>query len=318
MTTWFTSDTHFNHKSIIDFCSRPFEDVWDMNQKMIQYWNDMVRPQDDIWVVGDFGFTNRYGDDLEEIFKSLNGHKFLVIGNHDERNPKVLKLPWEKQIDLGTVRDDKRRAIVCHYPLETWKDAQRGRIMVHGHSHGTLKNVINHRFDVGVDCWDYHPVSFDELWAIAENQDFNPVDHHGDQMSNYNKSLELFGYFCPNTHIVWATLGRGHKEAGCCYPVYRPVIRRSHPADIVIREAKSMTFEEWEKQVLEFVPYQIGEDPATDIYRIGQNAFNSLHTIKPEIANALRATDFDPFYVDDNLYEFIAEVERIAPLYGWL
>ncbi len=50
---FFTSDTHFGHKNIITFCSRPFETIDEMNDNLIKNWNDMVKPTDRVFVVGD-------------------------------------------------------------------------------------------------------------------------------------------------------------------------------------------------------------------------------------------------------------------------
>ncbi len=43
----FTSDTHFYHSNIIGFCKRPFKNVEDMNETLIENRNRAIR-QDDI------------------------------------------------------------------------------------------------------------------------------------------------------------------------------------------------------------------------------------------------------------------------------
>lgn len=195
MSTFFTADQHFNHVGIMKHCSRKFRDVEHMNRSMIEAWNDTVtRESDVVWVLGDFGFK---GDNLKEIFYKLRGIKRFVVGNHDEKNPVVMKrLPWDNQETLttggtrlphivtfrpGVGSGDMRRAELCHYPLETWKNAHRGTLMFHGHSHGSLKRVIPHRFDVGVDVWD-HPVDFEDLWEIAQRQtEYKAQDHHAQE-----------------------------------------------------------------------------------------------------------------------------------------
>lgn len=179
MSIYFWSDTHFNHGGIIRYCSRPYADVREMNAALIERWNSSVKLTDTIYLLGDFAFSAKDGEDIEGIFGRLHGHKHLVTGNHDERNPKVLRLPWESVSMLKTVKDHGMRAEVCHYPLETWKQAHHGALMLHGHSHGTLKNVIPHRFDVGVDVRE-RPMSFEQFHEIAAGQTFEAVDHHGD------------------------------------------------------------------------------------------------------------------------------------------
>lgn len=177
MAIFVWSDLHFNHAGIIRYCNRPFADVREMNESIIARWNMAIGPTDTIWVLGDFGFHGK--DDLATIFTCLNGHKNLVIGNHDEKNAEVLKLPWERQERLYTLKTEGMRFELCHYPIEAWKGSHKGSIMLHGHSHGTLKNIIPHRFDVGFDVRPA-PVNVAMLYIEAQGQVFVPQDHHGD------------------------------------------------------------------------------------------------------------------------------------------
>ena len=54
--------------------------------------------------------------------------------------------------------------------------------MLHGHSHGTLRRQLPHRFDVGVDTNFLRPYDFDWLLAKAATQRFEPTDHHGNDL----------------------------------------------------------------------------------------------------------------------------------------
>lgn len=178
---FFTSDLHFNHANAITYCNRPFVDVREMNEAIIARWNALVQPGDNVYVLGDFAFWKADDDQgVPGLFARLNGHKHLVKGNHDERNPKTLQLPWASKSDLITVKQGNSRIICCHYPLETWKGAQNGYLHLHGHSHGNMKRVIPHRWDIGVDCHDFTPVSFDTVVAWGLAQTFEAQDHHGD------------------------------------------------------------------------------------------------------------------------------------------
>ena len=76
---FFTSDTHFNHKAIISYCSRPFESVEEMNDRLIDNWNQVVKPSDTVYHLGDFAL---YCNDIEQIRKKLNGKINLIQGNH--------------------------------------------------------------------------------------------------------------------------------------------------------------------------------------------------------------------------------------------
>jgi len=81
MATWFTADLHLGHTNIIDYCDRPFADVDAMNRALIDNWNNAVRQDDTVWVLGDFAL-GKIAETLP-IAGELNGHKLLLAGNHD-------------------------------------------------------------------------------------------------------------------------------------------------------------------------------------------------------------------------------------------
>jgi calcineurin-like phosphoesterase family protein len=153
-----------------------------MNENLIESWNSRVTNKDDIYLAGDFAFKAFPSEgyiELPTLFARLRGRKHLVIGNHDEKNPQAIKgLSWTSTSDIATVKFFGMRAMVCHYPMETWKGSYGGALMIHGHTHGNLKRIIPHRFDVGCDVWP-SPVSFEELWNIAKDQKFDPTDGDG-------------------------------------------------------------------------------------------------------------------------------------------
>lgn len=184
MTTYFWSDTHFNHTKIVGtegFCPRTrghLTSVDEMNEWLIELWNGAVTKRDEVYLLGDFSWT---AENVWGIFQALNGRKHLVTGNHDEKRGQIMHLPWETVNDLVTLKRDGMAVVACHYPLETWKNAQHDHLMLHGHSHGSLKRVIPHRFDVGVDAWGVDgPIAFEDIWERGQAQEFAPTDHHGD------------------------------------------------------------------------------------------------------------------------------------------
>lgn len=175
---FFTADTHFNHEAIIGHCNRAYRSVAEMNEALVARWNEVVlRENDEVWVLGDFGFVRKDAEDLLAIFWRLRGRKYLVVGNHDEKNPQVLRLPWEKLTYLHTFKKDGVRAELCHYPMESWNQSHHGALHFHGHSHGTMGKRPR-RFDVGWDVWG-RPVEFEVLVELAAKETFIPTDHHG-------------------------------------------------------------------------------------------------------------------------------------------
>jgi len=184
MTCWIWSDLHFNHAGILKYCAktRPVADVAEMNEWLITLWNENVKAKDSIYIVGDFAFGGSNDGRIQQLFSQLNGKsKYLILGNHDEKNKGVAKLGWEGVWDIRTLRgENKMRAVLCHYPMATWKNAHHDYIMLHGHCHGNLEEEIPHRFDVGVDAqYGPSPNTLEFYWELAKTQTFNPVDHHG-------------------------------------------------------------------------------------------------------------------------------------------
>ena len=157
MSIFLTSDTHFGHKNIATLFNRPFTSVEEMNETLIENWNKTISDKDDIYHLGDFGWGNIRG--MEPIFHRLKGRKHLIQGNHDHA---VTKLPWKSQETLWELKINKKSYILCHFPMRSWNKSFHGSKHFHGHSHGTL-SPHGWSCDVGVDCWNYTPVSLDQL-----------------------------------------------------------------------------------------------------------------------------------------------------------
>ncbi len=74
---WFTSDSHFGHKSVIRFCDRPFKDLRAMELEMITRWNRRVGINDTVIVVGDFCFWKKrpkYWNRMPEMSDGFHIH----------------------------------------------------------------------------------------------------------------------------------------------------------------------------------------------------------------------------------------------------
>lgn len=190
MTTWFTSDHHFGHQRIIDHCSRPFQSVYAMNDGLVERWNARVEDDDEVFVIGDLTMSKTHSM-LEWLTGRLRGHKILIPGNHDAcwhgHKRWGRELPFYRNagfavwndawINLSSVCDTSafgRPVIACHFPFAgDHSDQDRfvdhrpddeGQILLHGHVHNAWK-IKGRQINVGVDVWDYAPVSLDELAA---------------------------------------------------------------------------------------------------------------------------------------------------------
>jgi calcineurin-like phosphoesterase family protein len=156
---WFTADTHFNHAKIIEFCKRPYQDIWDMNEDLIKRWNDLISPKDLIYVLGDFSFGNN--QTKNRIVEQLNGTIHLVPGCHDGG-----KKP-DRMIVLDSIfilEVEPKPIVLCHYAMLVWPLKHYGAIHLFGHSHGSLPRREN-CMDVGVDTNDYYPYDLEKIYS---------------------------------------------------------------------------------------------------------------------------------------------------------
>jgi calcineurin-like phosphoesterase family protein len=174
MTEWFTADTHFGHKRIIELAARPFGSVEEMDEVMIWRWNERVKkPGDLVYHLGDFAFA---AHDL--YLRRLNGNKQLVVGNHDHRSRVNKAHGWGTVNNMLSVRAGGLSIELCHYALRVWNKSQHGSLHLYGHSHGHLPGD-SQCLDVGVDCWDFRPVSLEEIRArLATQPPRVHPDHH--------------------------------------------------------------------------------------------------------------------------------------------
>lgn len=175
MTTFFTSDTHWGHKNIIKYSNRPFADVDEMNEAMIERWNSRVGPEDIVYHLGDIAFMP--AKRFEGIAYRLNGIIHVCPGNHDPDDLLALDR-WASVTPYREIYADNKKVIMCHYAMRVWNKSHRGALMLYGHSHGSLPGS-NQSLDVGVDCWDYYPVTIREITdRMATLPAFRSGDHH--------------------------------------------------------------------------------------------------------------------------------------------
>lgn len=194
---WFTSDPHYWHKNIIRFCKRPFADIVEHNEGLINRHNTAVQPNDEVYILGDFAFASKAR--TIEVAKQLNGIKYLIRGNHDPRSEEF----WTTECGFQWVKDyyelkvhnvyqseeDETKFIqyhqpivLCHYPLLSWNGMVHGAWHFHGHCHGTLQETPSFRKDIGVDTNNMSPWSYDELKAVMAMRSIQPAGHIEDKL----------------------------------------------------------------------------------------------------------------------------------------
>lgn len=185
---FFTSDTHFGHKNIIKYCNRPFNSVEEMNDTLIKNWNSVVKENDIVFHLGDFGFIGI--QEFKRIKNQLNGKIYLITGNHDRKmlNDGVIKfLNFFEYIGPELyINIDGQKIYLNHKPYLCF-DGSYGRTdktwtwQLFGHVHSgpntmtgldcqRLVHLFPTQYDVGVDNNSFTPISFKEVKQIITDQ----------------------------------------------------------------------------------------------------------------------------------------------------
>lgn len=192
MTIFLTSDTHFGHRNIIKYSARPFGSVEEMNEVMVDRWNEAVSSNDVVYHLGDFAMGKI--DETLPIVSRLNGRITLIVGNHDR--PFLGYRPgggmdhegWRQRYIKAGFHDvrshqvvplkDNQFAHMSHFPYagdshseeDRWaafRPIDVGEVLLHGHTHSdvveSVSSIGTRQVHVGVDAWNFRPVALEDL-----------------------------------------------------------------------------------------------------------------------------------------------------------
>ena len=178
---FFTSDTHFGHSKIIDYCKRPFSSIEEHDKALIQNWNNVVGQDDTVFHLGDFAYGN--SQFIANIIKQLNGNIILIKGNHDLRNinPTLYNI-FSDVVYQARILIDKQTVYLNHFPflcfehgdINLYKDNYSIQLFGHVHSGpltsskdvSRLNILFPTQYDVGVDNNNFTPIS----WIDVKNK----------------------------------------------------------------------------------------------------------------------------------------------------
>lgn len=152
------ADTHFGHENIIRYCDRPFESVEQMDEALISNWNNRVRNDDIVWVLGDFALGSK--DYVKSITKKLNGRKKLILGNHDRYRESFYRdCGFEFVSPYPVLIEDF--IILSHAPIELLsEDCLFFNIYGHVHNDPRYVDMTDSSACVSVERIGYAPMVF--------------------------------------------------------------------------------------------------------------------------------------------------------------
>jgi calcineurin-like phosphoesterase family protein len=172
-SVFLVSDTHFGHAGVCKFTRndgvtklRPWTDPDEMDEAMIQRWNDRVRPNDKVYHLGDVVINRRA---LKTLHR-LNGDKVLIRGNHDIF-PDVEYREYFRELRAYHVMSGM---ILSHIPVHV-ESLGRFGTNIHGHTHAN--RVMKPRgFDVKTGAMLYSDKPDVRYHCVCvEQTDFAPI-----------------------------------------------------------------------------------------------------------------------------------------------
>lgn len=208
-----TSDEHYGHQNIIEYCGRPFKSLREMEDEMVWRHNEKVPDNPNVVTIhlGDMfwgepskdGYWHATDNEALAILERLNGSHAFIYGNHDElmERSSVLrsKFYWikgaNKESGTHIIRWNKHEITLCHYAMTVWNRSHKGSWMLYGHSHGELKTP-GKSFDVGVDCHNFEPWSMEEIDAeMAKRPQAHVIENvwPGKETRDAGETLSLGG-----------------------------------------------------------------------------------------------------------------------------
>ena len=176
---WFTADWHLDHRNIINICKRPFVDLQEMQNIIINNVNNMFSPGDTLFILGDTVLGDRWNK-LNRLREDIN--IIILFGNHD-MHIKTKHLECIKKDNIIIHQNLYRfhkinniQVVLSHFPSNLTYESSRCGInkvinviddasyhcniipRICGHVHENWKEKEN-QLNVGVDVWDFKPVS---------------------------------------------------------------------------------------------------------------------------------------------------------------
>lgn len=173
--TFFIADLHFGHKNCLIYDKRPFSNIEEHDQTLIERWNSTVEANDTVWILGDFSWYPV--PKTISIFSQLNGIKRLVIGNHDRKllKDKGVRSLFDETVDYKEIRlGEKNGMVLCHYPIPFFNHQLHGWYHLYGHIHNNHDWTVMESIKEEAEAYYNKPCNMYNVGCMMPYMDYTP------------------------------------------------------------------------------------------------------------------------------------------------
>ena len=158
MNIFLAADLHIGHQGITKFLrsdnitkERPWDNIEDMDNALIENWNKTVGVNDKVYVLGDVVINRKHMHKIGQ----LNGVKILIAGNHDVMRTTEYLEYFKEVRGVGVLSD----FVLSHIPihpcsLERWSGNW------HGHLHSKEITLPDGSVDTRYMCLSMEHINF--------------------------------------------------------------------------------------------------------------------------------------------------------------
>jgi calcineurin-like phosphoesterase family protein len=146
-----------------------------MDKTIVQNINSKVQPEDELFILGDLMFGDK--ERGINLVRQLNGHKTLIIGNHDNFTDEQYQAMGLEEWCYYMVSSGNAKhppVVMAHDPVETvylnrvWSFDNTEPILLNGHVHDSAEYYVDKvsgaiSINVGVDVWGMQPVTLKQI-----------------------------------------------------------------------------------------------------------------------------------------------------------
>lgn len=168
---YFTSDLHFCHDREFIYKPRGFNTVWEMNNAILKNWNNIIKYDDIVYILGDLMLNDN--EEGVELLKNLNGKKRIILGNHDT-NARITLYDNIYNTEVIGYADrldyNGYHFYLSHYPtfianLDGKRSLKQRMINLFGHTHVKDKFYQDNptMYNVALDAHNNTPVSIEQI-----------------------------------------------------------------------------------------------------------------------------------------------------------